>query len=264
MAGNSILAWTNLVKTASLTAGSSATNLPVTNIADDNGSASLGWQTVSGVLSVAAGALITVTPLVNASPIDVVGIFRSNLTSGASVTISIYQNPSTLIWSSVLQGPVSGYGQVIGLPPAGTVCDYVTIGFDDLTNPDGFVNVALVYVGSAWRPLGSAGFSSTVGRDSTILETVSRGGQEFSTLLFQRRRWNFQLDAMRTAETWASADVLAQYGAGGSNVFFIPDVASLYVQQEAIFGRLKSSADISYPFQAADRRRWSGSITERL
>ena len=36
---------------------------------------------------------------------------------------------------------VSGYGQVMILPPAATVGDYATIAIADRPNPDGFLNV---------------------------------------------------------------------------------------------------------------------------
>lgn len=263
MTANTLLGWQNFLKTATLSAGSTATNLPISNIAGDSGSPSLAWQTVSGVVTSAAGATLTITPFVTTAT-DVIGLFRTNLTTSAIVTASIYQFPATQTWTATQYGVVSGYGQIVFLPPASTLCDYVTITIDDIYNPDGFINVPLVYAGPAWRPLGSASFSSSVGRDASVTETTSRGGSEYPQYYYQRRRWNVQFDAMRTAETWASADPLANYAAGGSNVFFTPDTTSAYYQQEAVFGRLKSATDITYPYQGADRRRWSAVITERL
>lgn len=259
----SLLAWNNLCKTATLTAGSSATNLPVNNIASDSGASSQAWQTASGVISVAGGALITIRPLTTPNSWDILAVARTNLTAGATVTFSLYNLPSTLVWQVVAVGPVSGYGQVVALPPH-TIADYATIGFDDLTNPDSFISIALCFAGSAWFPGVSAGFSSTIGRDATVTEATARGGSEYPTLLYQRRRYNAQFDALTNAEVWTSADPLAAYGASGSNAVFIPNIASPYVSQELVYGRLKQTSDVVYGFQGADRRRFNVSITERL
>ena len=264
MAANSLIAWQNYAKQATITATSAATNLPAVNVAGDSGSASQAWQTVSGVLTAAAGAVIQIAPMVAARSWDVIGLFRTNLTTAASVTFTLYNNPSTQVWTQTLTGPLAGYGQIIALPPAGTVADYVQIGINDPTCPDGFVNVPMIFAGAAWRPLGSIGYASTMGRDATTTETTSRGGQEFPALYYQRKRWSVSLDALRTAETWANADRLNLYASTGSNVLFVPDVTDAYVQQEAIFGRVKPTADLSYPYQGADRRKWVFTISERL
>lgn len=259
----SLLGWVNLCKTATLTAGSSATNLAVNNISSDSGSNSQAWQTVSGVVTTAGGALITISPLTTPNSWDVLAVARTNLTAGATVTFSLYNLPATLVYQSIKVGPVSGYGQVVALPTHVTA-DYATIGFDDSTNPDNFINVPLCFAGTAWFPGVSAGFSSTVGRDATVTEATARGGSEFPTLFYQRRRYNAQFDALTNAEVWTNADPLAYYGNSGTNVIFIPNVSSTYVSQEAVLGRMKQTQDIAYPYQGADRRRWSASITERL
>lgn len=261
---NAILSWNNYAKSATLSALSSATNLPATNVSADSGSPSTAWQSVYGVVSSAGGAVLTCIPTVAGQSWDVIGIFRTNLTGSAVLTFSLYNTAGpTLVWSTTAS-PISGYGQVIALPPAGTVADYCQIGFNDSGNPDGFINVPLLFCGAAWRPLGSLSYSSTVGRDATVSEATSRGGQEYPSLFYQRRRWNLVLDALRASETWANCDALSMSAASGGNVLMIPDVTSSYVQQEALFGRLKPSSDISYPYLAADRRKWNATITERL
>ena len=71
MAGNSILAWQNLAKNATITAGSAATNLAASNVATDIGASSTAWQTVYGVVTAAGGATLTVTPAVPAHTTEV-------------------------------------------------------------------------------------------------------------------------------------------------------------------------------------------------
>jgi hypothetical protein len=265
---SAILAWTNYVKGATIATGSAATTMPGTNVAGDQGSPSAAWQTAAGVITNAAGANITITPP-GIKGYSVLGMFGTNLTPAATVTFTLKRTvltTTTTTWSAVVPGPVSGYGQVVALQPPGYAAQgsFLVIGIDDPTNPDGFINVPLIFAGPSWVPLGSTGFNSVVGRDDSTAEVVTRGGQEYPTLLWQRRRWNIEFDSVRQSETWADVDPLFRLSKAGGNVFFCPNATSANLQQEAIFGRLKGTADISYPYSGADRRRWQASITERL
>ena len=263
---SAVLAWNNYVKTSVITATSAAPSMPASNVAGDQGSPSLGWQTVAGVVTLAGGALIKAVPTVTAQTWRVLGVFGTNISAAATVNFALWNNPASpvAVWASTVAGPVKGYGQVAVVLPVDTVADYLQIYNNDSTNPDGFINIPLVFGGPAWFPAGSTGFGSTVGRDESVAEVVTRGGQEYPTLMWQRRRWNISLDSLRQAETWTQADPLFRIAKAGSNVFFAPDSASANLQQEAIFGRLKGTADVSFPYGGADRRRWQASVTERL
>ncbi len=253
------VAWTNYLKSAAITSTNTQPTLPATNLAGDQGSPAMGWQSVN-----LPSAVITITPTVAAQRWRVMGVFRTNLTAAASVVFELWQTTVGIVRSVTLPGPVQGYGQVVCALPADVVADFLKITITDAANPDGFMNIALAFAGPAWFPAGSTGFDSTVGRDESVNEVITRGGQEFPNLLWQRRRWNITFDSLRQSETWQQVDPLLRQAKAGSNVFFAPDVASSYLQQEATFGRLKSTADISYPYGGADRRRWQAAVTERL
>lgn len=262
----SILAWKNLAKSATVTAASTASNMPASNVASDQGSPSTAWQSQAGAVTAPGGALLQVNPSTLGQTWRVIGVFGTNLTANATAVFTLWNNVSSpvLVSSNTLPGPVSGYRQVVLVLPHDTTADYLQVGFNDSNNPDGFINVPLLFCGPAWLPASNAGFSSTVGRDDSTSEVVSRGGQEYPTLLWHRRRWNVSLEGIRSTEMWTQADALGVYAKGGSNVFFAPDTSSANLQCEAIFGRLKATADVSYPYQGADRRRWQMQITERL
>lgn len=255
---SAILAWNNYAKTAVIVESSAAAGFAGANVADDSGSPSTAWQTVSGVVT---GVTLTVTPPIAAQPWQVVGVFGTNLTSTATVKFDLLTGATVVATATV--SPVAGYGQAVAVFPV-TTADSLRVTVNDAANPDGFLNVPLLFCGPAWLPAGSTGFASTFGRDDSTLEVTTRGGQEFPTLLWQRRRWNITLDSIRTSETWTQADTLASYAKGGSNMFFAPDSAGPNLLREAIFGRLKATADVSFPYAGADRRRWSAAITERL
>lgn len=259
------LGWNNLVLGATITAASQVPTLPGSNIQGPHGSAASGWQTVAGVTTTVAGASVTVTPTAGTRTWRIMGLFGSNLSSTATVTFQLWNAAGpTLIWSAAAAGPVSFYRQVIAIAATDQVADYLTINIDDNANEDGFINVPLVYAGPGWFPIRNIGYSSAAGHDEQTLETVSRGGQEYPVPLWQRRRWSIEFDSLASSEVWAQTDPLLMTSRSGINVFFCPDSASTYLAQEAVFGRLKTFSDVTYPYQAADRRRWQATITERL
>lgn len=86
--GNSLLAWTNVCKTAALTATSAEVALPVTNLSTDQGSAASAWQSLAGALA----PTVTITPAA-ATTMRAVGVFRTNLTSSASVLVEAFGAP---------------------------------------------------------------------------------------------------------------------------------------------------------------------------
>lgn len=259
---SAVIGWNNLVKTATLAANSE--DLPIGNIATDSGSAADAWQTEAGDVTLATGALFSVTPA-PASTWRVLGLFRTNLTSNAVVHFGLWNNgsPPTLV-TDVTASPVDGYGQAVAVLPANTTADFLQVYIEDSSNPDNFINVPLAYAGPAWFPARSIGWSSTVGRDVSRADVITRGGQEYPSLNFRRRRWNVQLESLLTAEVWGSVDDLLLTADTGTNVLFAPDADGDYLQREAVFGRLSAMADVSFPYQSADRRRWSAQITERL
>lgn len=259
---SAILAWNNLVKGAVLSANSAA--LPITNIASDSGSPAEAWQTPAGALTLGTGALFKVEPA-PASTWRVLGVFRTNLTASAVVNFGLWNNgsPPTLV-TSATASPVAGYGQAVVVLPANTTADFLQVYVTDASNPDNFINIPLVFGGPAWFPSRDIGFSSTVGRDVSRLDVTTRGGQEYPGPQFRRRRWNVQFDALLTAEVWGQVDTMLMTADTGTNLFFAPNVSSSNLQREAIFGRLNSATDISFPYQFADRRRWSAQVTERL
>jgi hypothetical protein len=257
------IGWNNLALSATITAGSAA--LPAQNVRGPHGSPSTAWQTAAGVVTSGAGATLTVTPTTGAQIWRVMGVFGSNLTASATVTFELWNTTGpTLVWSSALGGPVSGYRQVVAIPSADKVADYLKISIDDASNTDGFINIPLVFCGPSWSPQRNISYSSAPGREEQTLETISRGGQEYPVPLWQRRRWSVEFDSLANSEVWTTLDPLLMTSRSGINVFFCPDSASSYLQQEAVFGRLKTFSDITYPYQAADRRRCQVQITERL
>jgi hypothetical protein len=254
-----LLGYSNFVKSGVVTSNNAAAAFPVTNIQGDSGAAADGWQT-----TIRSGIVLTITAPVTQQSFRLLGLFRTNITSGATLLFSVYTNPASLQWSRQVSGPVLGSGQIV-VDTGGVTGDYATVTITDAGNPDGFVNVALAFAGPAWSPLSALSFATSYGRDVTTDELVSRGGQEYPVYRYQRRRWDLDMQGVRsTSELWPSLDAMLRAAAGGGNILVVPDNTSANMASEAIFGRLKSTADIKFPYGTADRRSWSGQLTERM
>jgi hypothetical protein len=260
--GSTIIGLNNLVKTGALTAASSAVNMGIANLQIDSGAPSQAWQTVGGILTAAAGANFRITP--TRQLWRLFGLFRTNLTQGATITFNLYINPSTLVWSGTVTGPVPGYGQVVAVAPADTLADYCVVNITDTGNPDGFINIPLCYAGPAWIPELGQTWNSTFGRDAVVDEMISRGGQEYPTYRYQQRRWETDFDAISRSELWASAQELDRVSRLGGNILFVPDRASSTISQEAVFGRVAVTSDVAWIPGVGDRYRWKFRCKERL
>lgn len=257
--GTALIGYMNQVTTGNVSANNAAAGFPVTNLQNDSGAAADGWQT-----TIKTGILLTITPILAAQTFRLIGLFRTNLTSAASVVFTVYQNPSSVKWTGTTTGPLNGAGQVL-VDTGGVIGDYVTVAINDTANPQSFINAALAFAGPAWNPLSNLSLSTAYGRDATTDEIASRGGQEFPVYRSQRRRWSIDMQGVRTSsELWPQLDAMMRAAAPGSNILVVPDNGSPDMMTEAVFGRIKQTADVKYPYGTADRRSWTGTLTERL
>ncbi|HTI78905.1 MAG TPA: hypothetical protein VL614_00490 [Acetobacteraceae bacterium] len=254
-----LLGYINFVKSGTVTANNAAANFPVTNLQNDSGHAADGWQT-----TIKTGILLTITSALGLQPYRLIGLFRSNMTSAAVLVFTVYTNPSTVVWTATVGGPVNGSGQVV-VDTGGVIGDYATVLINDAGNPQPYVNVALAYAGPAWSPLSNFSLATSYGRDVTTDEMISHGGQEYPVYRYQRRRWDLDMQGVRTSsELWPILDAMMRIAAPGANILVVPDFGSADMTTEASFGRIKQTADVKYPLGTADRRSWSGQHTERV
>jgi hypothetical protein len=178
--------------------------------------------------------------------------------------VTLYLNPSTVVWTGTSLPPKSGYGQMILAADQNYEADYCKIEFHDPSNPDNFLNIPLIYAGPAWIPSIGLSWNSAIGRDSQVDEIVSRGGQEFPIPRWQKRRYEIELGEIFDPELWDDAQELDRVSRYGGNVLFIPDMASTRVSNEAIYGRAESVSDVTFVTGVAGLHGWRFRIRERL
>lgn len=243
-----------------LDATSAETTLPVTNLQVDQGDTGSAWQTLAGVTT----ATLTVSPALVGLPWRVMSLHRTNLTSAASITFQLYNNPSTLVFSQALSGPADGSGQVICVAPADQIADYLRVTIADPGNPLACLSTALAYTGPVWIPASGIAAGTTHARDANEVPFVSRGGQEYPIPTFQQRRWNVELTGIRASEAWANLDVLMKFAALADNILVIPNTVSATLTSEVVFGMFKKTSDVGFADTTGDRRTFHASSTERL
>ena len=266
----SVFGWVNSVSTAVLSAGNSEAFLGVANLQNDQGSPSQAWQTGAGSVTSSLGAWLLIDSGSTLTVWQGFGLFRTNLTTQSTVrwqvgnTLATGRITSPLWDSGTIDAAIkAGYGQTVTIanPVAGRYC---SVDINDATNPDGFINIPLAFAGTLWQPASGITYASLYGRNEQTIETVTRGGQEFPVLAWTQRNWQLALDGIRVGEMWTRLNELDRASRSGGNVLFVPDTAGTNITYESIFGRLRVTAPIGFPYAAADRRSWRATISERL
>lgn len=259
---NCLLGWPNRFTYGSLTASAAEAALPVTFLADDQGSADQGWQ-APGTAAWARLALPT------ADTFRAFGLHRTNLTSSATVQWRVWSGTDTATTPAydsgvVAAGVVLGYGQTVRVLPAPLTGQTVQCDVSDPTNPDGFLNIAQAYAGPAWQPFRNIDFASSNGRASQSARTVTRAGGVILRSDWLKRVYDLTLAGVRDAEVWPLLMDLDRYARRGNNILFIPDPLATTLNYESLFGELETQGNVTWPYKTPDARGWRAIITERL
>lgn len=258
MTTQTLLAWSNLAKLATISATSSEALMPPEATVNDIGDASTGWQSLAGVTT----ATLTYTLAVAGSSVLVIGLFRTNLSTTAQITATITYN-SVETWTETLAGPAVGRGQVVFVLDAAEYADSVEIEIVDTSNPDGFLNVPLVFIGNGWLPTYSVAPSLTSAWMPQQNNQITRGGQEYTTQLSNARTLNFEFGAIASDEHYAGAEEASRLAGLGINFLVIPDANGNAVKYDAIFGKMQAGPSGAVA-GASRMRTWRATVTERL
>ncbi|MGE4044455.1 MAG: hypothetical protein AB7F35_06355 [Acetobacteraceae bacterium] len=258
----------NLVLDATITANSEATGLDADNVANDWGSAQYAWQTVAGVVTEADGALIRIEPTTPAQTWRALGIFRSNLTSDATVNFTLWNDNGgspSVVWTDSVSGPPAGYGQVVVVLDADTTADFLQIWVDDEDNPDGFINIPLIYAGPLWIPTWGEGLRSQFGRRNRTDTRQSIGGTEYVNHRWMQRWRALGFDATKSdTEVWQYAMELDALARLGGNVLAIPNITSADINYEAVFGMMAPPDAMTFGLGTKTLVSWTATVSERL
>lgn len=253
-----IFGWQNAVEAAgvALSASSAAEGYGPEALRVPIGNPAVAWMTPPGVTS----AALTITA---PAPIDwrVVDLARTNLTSGATMRVRV-GDPGAPDYDSG-DGPAGvarGVGQGLHLLPAAVPGTVLTIDIADPSNPDGRLNIPLLYAGPGDEI--SIAPQSDTGRDVRRADTTTRGGTVLPQALSAGRSWQITVGFARDAEL-AWLDGLEAAAAAGRNVLFVPRLNHARAAAEAIYGLLTAGRR-GFLGPSGQYRTWSATITERL
>jgi hypothetical protein len=200
-------------------------------------------------------------------------LYTSRLTNGQITALSKISNtsmssldPSVQGYDSGMYTPglIAGVGQIVCVMPTTKYGSRMKIDIMDPTNPDGFINIPLLYAGPAWRPTVNIDFSSSFAIDSRVESLVTRGGGEYPLTYWTQRRWDIQFSNISVSEVWPNLMSIVMKGLQGQNALFIPDPDDQDLQKEATFGLIRSVSDLGYPTQLKTYRSIRLRSTERL
>ena len=269
--GVTAIGYQNYAKDAVIAANSvddTAAGLDPDQVANDQGSPQYAWQTAAGVLTLATGALIKITPRTPAQIWRAVVLARSNFTPEATVNIALWNDNNgspVAVYATTIAGPPAGYQQVVHVLPSNTTADFLQIYVNDPGNPDNFINVPLLYCGPLFIPQYGRTYQSTFGRVDRTDQQQTQGGQEFPSHRWQKRYVALTFDSTSAAtELWQEAMEIDRIARLGGNVLAIPNIESADINYEAVFGQLRTSDQMSYGLRTSARVAWNARITERI
>lgn len=251
---------TNVAKTATITPSTAwEPALPPDNMLTDQGGPSTAFQTRPGVT--VTGLVVT---LAGGASVRAIVLARTNLTMTANISIAGFDALGGQPIDATAFGPSTGYQQVVCVLSSASVVDTITIDIDDPANPDGFLNIPLLWIGDCWAPTTGFAPSSDVGFEPTVARRRSRGGQVFQTQLSNPRTFAFQFQAVNDADVWPYVGEIQRVASMGSNMLWVPDATATEINREAILGMVTDGGRMSWPENSVGIRRWSGKIEERL
>lgn len=161
-------------------------------------------------------------------------------------------------------GVVPGVGQSVHVLPAEVQAQNAICDVSDPANPDGFLNIALSYQGPVVQTALNIGWGGGHGRNQGGADVRTRGGAEYPRLDWAARMRDIEHNGVLDTEVWPLVMALDAYARRGGNVLLLPDPNSPYLAQEALFGRLRTTASLTTPMNTKDRVAWRATIEERL
>lgn len=256
---NLVIGYQNNLLLGGLAVSSSVPGLDASQLQNDQGNAATAWQT-TGV----GTATLTITAAAG-SKWRAFGLFRTNLTTAAVVTVQVRNGGSggTIVYSGTLSALVAGYGQLLVVAPAEVVGDWCRFTITDAANPDGFFNVPLVYAGTVFQPLRNMSYASSTSRTASQVKATLRAGGVIIRTDWVARSYDCTFAGIKAVEL-PTIRAIELAALNGNNILFVPDPASSTITQEAVFGVLEPQGGIGYPYQGGDARGYRVIVTERL
>jgi hypothetical protein len=222
------------------------------------------WVTAGGVLTAAAGAYLDLD-FGAAAAARVFGIFRTNLTTAATLTVTMGTSAgaSDVYAPGAESGLAAGIGQIVHVAAADQTARYCRLALDDAANPDNQLKVGLAFAGPVGIPTYNFARPWARGRAGQAFEVGARAGSRYAVPGPVARSLRIELPELTEAEAFGWADELDRVARLGGNVIVVPRPDGAYLQTEAVFGRLRAETGFENR-RTAGEFAYALTVTERL
>lgn len=257
---NAVLGWENALDAGGLTVSAEEATLPAQNLRDPLGAAATGWQTPSPVTA----AWVQIVPAA-AVAWRAVMLARTNLSAAATMRVRLGDVATITSAPAYDSGTLSGClrGQMVHLLPAAVTAVACRVDIEDAGNPDGFLNIPLIYAGPAWQ------MATNISRESAQVmadgsrRTETRGGQQHVEEGWLRRGWELRLENHRASDAEQRLLDLEFAARRGTNILCIPRPLT-QPARDAVFGLAEQFTPLRFGSSSGALRSLGFTITERL
>lgn len=231
-----LIAWLNLSDAALLSTDSELASLPASNVQHEH--VARKWYTAAGVT-----AAYVIFDMGASVACDVLALLGTNLTPTGTVRVRASDadpavTGSLLLDTGALTGSAkAGYGAVYK-QFASTAARYWRLDLSDAAVAEGQLRIGRVFLGPSWTTTVPQLFDWSITDEDPSMVDESYGGQQYADEKDHRRALDFTLDYLDKAEMYGNAFALARASGVVRDILCIPDLASSYLSEEAVFGPL--------------------------
>lgn len=222
--GSIRLGYGNVVPAATLGGSGWDSNYPIENLQE--------WPRRAR----GTGTSVTVTASFGSIAGPIIAIGRHNLTSAALVSVTAGG------WS------VSNQTCDCFEVPSTENVSSVSITISDPGNPDGYISLGKLFIGTAFRPTEGADWNGTLGAESGTIVTPALSGTEFFDEQPTRRTWRGTWSWLTPQEAYTTLMGLQMSHGISRDVCIIPDVTDTTNRWRSFVGRLRQLSEIEWPY----------------
>lgn len=261
----------NRIDTSTLTGGSWASTLPITNLQTKilgQVARTTDAANASSIVNInmGVGRAIRVISLVNHN-ISVVGTYR--IRGGGTTSVLDYDSGVLPVWPSVFtsddleweddawwlgtytaEGMVGYTTNIVHILPTTEVLQYWKIEIFDSTNSAGYIQLGRVFIGSAWEPTNDAEVGLLAGWETTTQMQKALNGTRYYQRRNPYRVTKFSLKVIDADEAMINAfEIDRRIGIDGE-VLWVHDTDDvMHALRRRFLGNIRELTPIEFPYQ---------------
>ncbi len=278
--GNTMIAYGNYVDSSVLSGGSWQGTLPLENLKNRQ----LGR--LARTTGDDTGSTLFVANLGSPKVVQVLGILNHNLSSSAqyrirgsddsSFTTVAYDTGWKQVWPSVYDlnslewesnnfwlggydtDEVAGYPwHLIELLTSTQNLQFWRFEFDDVNNPQGYVQIGRLFVGQAWQPASGIAFGCSIGWEDPTGIQVALSSAEYFDSKAPYRVAKITTHFMETDEAMGRAFEIIRQSGSWKEIIYVHDVDdTTHAVRRRFPGRIRTVDQIANPYPDAFETSW--------